>query len=170
MGIQTTYGFTHQTRQKGFPTYLTTQNKYTGYASVAVGFGLGLVSGGNSTDGRLRLALPATVNDVFLGVSVLVHKQVYGKPDALSVLESTLETRYEIGEPITYMRKGTITVFSEQAVNPTLPVFLRAVANGGLTVGNFRVDVDTNRGIPLPRARWVETTTAAGLALLELDY
>ena len=34
----------------------------------------------------------------------------------------------------------------------------------------FRVDVDTNRGIPVARARWVETTSAAGLALLELDY
>jgi hypothetical protein len=170
MPIQTTYGFSYPTRQKGFATNLISDNDYTGYASVDIGFGLGVCSSGTSSDTRLGLKLPSAAADTFLGVTVLVHKQPYGTPADLNVLNDTQTSYYRAAEAIKYKRKGQICVYAESAVNPTLPVFLRFAVNGALTVGNFRTDADGTNAFALTRARWVETTTAAGLAIIELDY
>jgi hypothetical protein len=170
MPLQTTVPFMYEKYIKGNPAYFTTQHKYTGFAATEVDFGIGIALNGASSDTRMNLKVPSALTDTFMGVTVFIHKQRFGRPDDMTVINSTFVLKYDIKEEITYLRKGTIPIYSETAVDPTQPVFWRVLANGALPAGNFRNDADTARAVQLTKARWVETTTAAGLALLELDY
>jgi hypothetical protein len=156
MPLQTTVEWNYQRHLKGVPTYFLTQHKYTGYSTSDIDFGIGVALDGNSPDTRQRLKTPSALADTFMGISMFVHKQ--------SVL------KYDAKEEITYLRKCTIPVYSETGVDPSLPVHWCVITAGALVAGNFRAVADAARAVVLPQARWVETTTAAGLALLELDY
>jgi hypothetical protein len=170
MPLQTTVEWNYQRYLKGVPTYFLTQHKYTGYSTSDIDFGIGVALDGNSPDTRQRLKTPSALADTFMGISMFVHKQSFGKPDEMTVINSSRVLKYDAKEEITYLRKCTIPVYSETAVDPSLPVHWCVITAGALVAGNFRAVADAARAVVLPKARWVETTTAAGLALLELDY
>jgi len=126
-------------------------------AAVDVNFGLGLVA--TAVEGVV--ALPAAVGNKFLGIAIQSLKDIP---------RSTGIALYEIDEEFPMMKKGRIWVHSEQAVNPTLAVFLRHTTSTTEVPGDFRVDIDTDKGIDVSAvASWVSTTAAAGLALLEIN-
>ena len=132
----------------------------TGVASGAITFGKAVVKVVGDDDGVI---LPSATGQQFLGVSVMhqVAEQALG----------TGVVQYEDKEPINVMRKGKIFVFVEEAVDPdTDSVFFRHTAGGGGSViGRFRTDADTASADAVPNARFVETTTGAGLTVIEIN-
>lgn len=106
------------------------------------------------------IALQAATGFTFAGVTVNKNK---AKPNSTGIAV------YDIGEAISILRSGRIWVNAEEAINPTLAVFLRHTANGGLVPGDFRTDLDGANADAVPNARWVSTTAAAGLAILEIN-
>jgi len=128
-----------------------------GNAAVDINFGYGLAV--TAVEGVV--ALPAAAGFIFAGVAVQSLKDIP---------RSTGVALYEADEEFPILRKGRIWVYSEQAVNPTLAVFLRHTVNATLVPGDFRVDIDTANAQDISAfAKWRSTTTAAGLAILEVN-
>lgn len=131
-------------------------------ADVDVNFGLGLVL--TAVEGKV--ALPSASGQPFAGVAVQRHK---------AVLNATGTALYEIGDDISVLRRGRIWVNAEQAVDPTQPVYIKfSTADGaGGQVGDFRIDSQVLATLAhasqITNARWVSTTVAAGLAILEIN-
>jgi hypothetical protein len=129
---------------------------FTGVSAVDINFGLGLQI---ETTGLL--AIPSAVGDEVAGIAVQVQKNI---PRATGI------ALYEADEAITMLKKGRIWVYSEQAVNPVLDVFLRHTTTTTEEPGDFRVDIDTDKAIDISAfAKWVSVTTAAGLAQLDIN-
>lgn len=122
---------------------------------IQMGIGLQVETSGLVT-------LPSAAGDQFHGISIMKHK---APPNASGV------SQYEIGQAIPVLRKGRIWVTAESAVNPTLPVFLRHTAGAPDVPGDFRIDLDTDEAFDVSAyCSWVSTTTAAGLAILEVNF
>lgn len=128
-------------------------------AGEAIPFGRGLVV---TADGIVTL--PDSASDVFAGIAV--HKQ-----KAITNGETT--TQYADDEEVLVLRRGRIWVVAEEAVNPTDEVWLRTGDTyQGHLPGNFRTDDDGSSEPICKRitnAKWVNVTTEAGLALLEIN-
>lgn len=68
------------------------------------------------------------------------------------------------------LQKGRVYVYSEEAINPSLPVRVRAVATGIQIPGSFRTTADGVTCVNISSyAKWKSTTTGAGPAILEID-
>jgi hypothetical protein len=73
------------------------------------------------------------------------------------------------GDMAPIIRSGYIWVDTEGAVTEEGAVFVRHTANGGLTeLGKARADADTANASAVPNARFMTSTTGAGLAIVEL--
>ncbi len=126
-----------------------------GVSDVAVAFGLGLEK---SSTGLVRI--PAATGFLFGGIAIMKHK---------AQDNAATNAQYDAEQAIPVIRKGRIYVNAEQAVNPTLPVFLRHTVNGGSIPGDFRIDADTANADDISAfAQWVSVTTSPGIAILEV--
>lgn len=76
---------------------------------------------------------------------------------------------YPIGYNFSVLRKGRVWVWAEEAVTPADQVFVRHTAAGNNKPGNFRQDADTANAALLKGARFMSTTTGAGLVLVEIN-
>lgn len=105
--------------------------------------------------------------DVGLGVAMgPVDRQVLG----VALYDSAREPgTYADEEQVNVMRKGRIFVNAEDAVSKGDPVYVRFVAGVGETRGRVRAAPDSTDCALLRGARFVTTTTAEGLAVIELD-
>jgi len=73
------------------------------------------------------------------------------------------------GTVVNLVRQGRVSVLSEDAVTEGGPVYVRMTAGDGESVGAFRGTPDSTNCALLQGARWASTTSAAGLAVLELN-
>lgn len=110
-----------------------------------------------------QIQLPDGTDNTFHGVSTLTQ-----------VKEQALTTglvEYEDKSPVNVLRKGKIHVFAEEAIDPdTDSPFFRHTASGGNTeIGRFRTDTDTATAVAVPNARFVTSTTGAGLVVIEIN-
>lgn len=173
MSIQTTYPFSYTSGLPGLPYDLTRYQDVTADAAVAIAFGLGLVLDSSRTpqNNRQAVKLPSASTDIFAGVAVLSRKQVTtGAVAGLGDLTTTEDAQYDTGDPIRLRTQGRIYVYSEQAVSPTDPVYLRyAAGSAGTAIGYFRKDGDSSKALQITNARWVGTITAAGIVVLEIN-
>jgi hypothetical protein len=79
-------------------------------------------------------------------------------------------TGYETGDQVTYLRKGRVYVTVESDVVAGAAAYVRfTVEAPDLQLGAFRADVDTDKAVALPGAVFRTTTSAGGLAILELN-
>lgn len=126
-------------------------------SAEVINFGIGIA---RLSTGLVKV--PSSTGDTFDGVSVQKNKST---PNATGI------ALYDIGEAISSMHKGRLWVYSETAVDPTLPVLLRCTANTGptRTPGNFMSVDDSGKTITVANAKWASVTTAAGLAILEIN-
>jgi hypothetical protein len=76
---------------------------------------------------------------------------------------------YSAGEVASLVRQGRVWVSSEDAVSEGGPVYVRMTATGDESVGALRGTPDSTDCALLRGARWASTTSAAGLALVELN-
>ena len=141
---------------KGMLADIALSDKVGRNSLVAIAFGLGLVQ----TAVAGQAALPSATGFTFEGISVQTNKPTSN---------ATGEAQYEIGEEITVLRKGRIWVYVETAVAVNDDVFLRHTVNGALLAGDFRTDADTARADQITNARFITATTAAGLAMVEIN-
>lgn len=173
MSIQTSYPFGFTAGLLGQPYDLTPYQDVTADAATAIGFGLGLVLDSSRTpqNNRASVKLPSASGDLFAGVAVLSRKQVTtGTPAGFGDLTTTEDAQYESGDPIRLRTRGRLYVWSEQAVSPADPVYLRyTVGAGGTAVGYFRKDADTSKALLIANARFVGTIAAAGIVVLEIN-
>ena len=170
MPIQTTYPFTHDLVLKGMKAQGGACESITAYSDEVIEFGFGVVYDGEANlEQRPQVKIPDATGQTFLGIAAHTHKQSNSGDDGLGVLVSTGTTRYEIGDDIKVWTKGRYMVFAEQAVNPTLDVYLRHTTNTTESPGDFRVDADTARADQITNAKWVSVTSAAGNAILEIN-
>lgn len=171
MPIQTSYPYGYGVALQGMAYDMTNKDDITAWSTDPIEFGLGVIyDGATDPNERWKIALPSVTGQVFAGVTKYSHKQVSGVEAKMTDLTTVQGARYEAGDDITVRRRGRIYVFSEQAVNPGLPVYLRFAVNGaGTAAGQFRVDADTARADQITQARWVSVTTGSGLAILEIN-
>ena len=67
------------------------------------------------------------------------------------------------------MKRGRCIVYTEQAVAPSDPVFIRFTASGNNVVGNFRKDLDTDKAVAADeKIHFVGVTTGAGLVEVDI--
>lgn len=125
-------------------------------ANVDIFFGAGVEV---LADGKVDI--PSTVNDIFAGVAIQVQKDI---PRATGI------ALHEADDAVPVLRKGRVWVYAEEAVDPTDPVFLRHTTATTELPGDFRTDIDTDKAIDVSAScSWVNATTAAGLALLDIN-
>ena len=129
-------------------------------ASAAVGFGIAV---------RRDVTNPEDQFDIFNAtgqdcVGILVHTQAQENPalaDPLGVDQL---------EVASVLRRGRIWVRVEEAVSVGDPVFFRHTAGaGGSEIGAFRNDADTASCDQLTGAAWLQGSSGAGVALLEIN-
>lgn len=133
-------------------------------AGISAGRGLTYVSGSDT-----KTDLPAASTDItdvtkFQGVSVYAPSITGAWP-----LPSTTGI-YQQGQLVNILRRGRIWVYAEEAVAITDTVYCRYSSNGGNTIlGRFGNTSDSSHAAAVPTARFVTSTTAAGLVLLEIN-
>lgn len=104
--------------------------------------------------------------DIVLGVTVYDASL----PPAGSLNGSSYAGAYVAGMETRILRKGRIWVYAEQDVTPASDVYARYATSGGnTTLGKFRKDGDSSTALQITAARWLTTTTAGNLALLEVN-
>ena len=129
----------------------------SGVSAAIIQFGVGL-----SISAAGLVLVPAATGFQFAGVSIMKQK---------AQDNTSAKSQYEIGQAVPYLRKGRIYVNAEVAVNPTLAVFMRHTANTGPNPGDFLVTADTATADDISAfAKWVSVTSAAGLAILEINF
>ncbi len=128
----------------------------TNSAGASVGFGLGVRQDPSLDDSFTNFS---GTPQVFLGVLRWQQQRLDIDNDVIVDEETGL-----------VLTKGHIYVVTEEAVTPTDNVFYRHTAGGGGSViGAFRTDGDSSTADQLTNARWMETTSAAGIAVLSLN-
>ncbi|MBW4460445.1 MAG: hypothetical protein KME47_09420 [Nodosilinea sp. WJT8-NPBG4] len=175
MPIQTTYGFTHAVGEEGLSYGVGPKEIITCYSETIVYPGRAVAfttSYAEDASGRPRVIHPTAITGFTLAgiVEKVRNEELQGVVDGLGVVNSTQDMYYLPGTPIPVMIKGSLYVYAEVAVNPTSPVFTRAVVSGGNTViGRFRNNADTTGAFAVPGARFTEAVTAAGLVPLRIN-
>lgn len=132
-------------------------NIISGVSAELIKFGWGL-----QVETTGLVAVPSAAGDQFHGIAIQKHK---------AQQNSVGQAQYEIQEAIPVLRGGRIWVYSEQAVNPTLAVFLRHTTTTTEIPGDFRVDLDTDKAFDISAyAKWISVTAIAGLAIVEINF
>lgn len=78
-------------------------------------------------------------------------------------------TGYAITQTVSIKRKGRIWVLAENQVNKGDDVFVRLTAAGAEVRGHMRSDSDAGDAIPVKGLTFFTSTTAAGLAVVEVN-
>ena len=178
MPIQTTYPFAHTIGEEGLAfgvgpkEIITCYSESIVYPGRAVAF---TTTYAEDPSGRPRVIHPTAVEGFTLAgiVEKVRNEELQGPLDFLDVVNTTQEMYYPAGTPIPVMIKGTMYVYAEGAVNPTSPVFTRAVSKASNTIlGRFRLDADgsdPDTAFAFPGARFTEAIGAAGLVPLRVN-
>lgn len=115
-----------------------------------------------ATGGKLKL--PTSGAEVIAGMGISIYRS-----SKTPVSGSDLE--FAAGDLVEYVEGGDIDVIVEEAVTPTSAVFARHTANGAgkLQLGAFRTDADSGNATLVSGARFISSTSAAGVATLRIN-
>lgn len=162
MALQTSFSYGLGLLPKGSQATCENNNSWTGYTTVDLSFGVAVVTVAGITGQQPRVSVPTAAVTRIDGIAGRVMQEG-------DLLVSTPDG-YKAGQLVRVYNEGVIVVYSETAVNPTLPVFVRVGANGALTqLGDFRATADGAFASDVSAGmRWRSTTTGAGLALLSI--
>lgn len=108
-----------------------------------------------------QIANLSGTGDDFLGVTIHEHTEIDSAGEAAEIEAD--------GGKASILRKGRIWVVVEEAIALTNDVYFRHTAAGAEVLGAFRTDADTADADQLTNARWLTTTSGAGVALLEIN-
>jgi hypothetical protein len=131
--------------------------------NVAAAHGFGKFACLGAGPGLIALpAAAADITDLKKAIGVVLAKQD---------MESSAsgDPQYPVKSAVPVMKKGRVWVNTESAVTAgSSDVHVRYVAGSG-SVGAFRGAAVASETAILPDAKWLSTTTGAGLALLEIN-
>lgn len=144
----------------GGNTTLTTTNYYAQVTSI-------LVPQQSGTSATYTAGIPAGMTTTITGRQIL-GVSMY---DAAKEPASTASAGYEYAtkKTIPVLRKGQIYVKTENACTPEDQVFVRVIAAGAEETGSFRSDSDSSDCVKLTGARFLMSSSTAGINVLELD-
>lgn len=133
---------------------------------------LGIIDTANSAAGYAELSakLPSAVTD--FTTNVLKQLGVCLADQARAQDPSVAAAVYPIGSAVPFLRKGRVVVQAETAVTAGTKVYGRfATGDNGTQPGAFGGILDTSvvGNALLANAVWVDTTSAAGFAVLEIN-
>lgn len=128
------------------------ENVITRVTDGAIGFGK---AARDTSDGKASVFNSAS--GIFSGVALYA-------PQAGGVDSQ----QYEDAEESSILRAGVVTVYSDEAVDPTSDVRAIHTASGSLNPGDFRKTAIATATSKIVGARWAEKTTAAGYVKLEI--
>lgn len=162
MALQTTFNYGLGMLPKGSMATCENNNSWTGYTTVDLPFGVAIVTVPGITGQQPRVSVPTAAITRIDGVV----GRAYQEGDLLV----TTPDGYKAGQLVRIYNEGVVVVYSETAVNPSLPIFTRIAANGTLTqLGDFRATADgTTTTDVSTNLRWRSTTTGPGFALLSM--
>ncbi|MBQ45556.1 MAG: hypothetical protein CMK37_07850 [Porticoccaceae bacterium] len=126
--------------------------------------GLGVVNGSGSVGNSVKTIAAAT--DTVVGVVALTYVDE-------SASDSNSRPGVKDDQAVNVLSKGVVAVFCVEAVDLTSEVRVYHDADTGTTsgsfAGRFAATAAANKTAVLSGARWVSKTSAAGIALLELN-
>jgi hypothetical protein len=78
---------------------------------------------------------------------------------------------YAAGEPLPLVKRGRVTVRTEDSCVEGASVFVRFTSDGGSNtdLGTFRSDADSGKAVALPGAVWRTTRNTAGAAEIDIN-
>lgn len=83
---------------------------------------------------------------------------------------ASIDNAYPANSACAVMRKGRAWVKVEKAVTVDDDVYVRYTASGGNTqLGAFRDDADTSKALQITNARFITSTSGAGIAIVEIN-
>ncbi len=164
MPLQTSFPYGLGILPKGSLATCEINNSYTGYTGVALPFGVAVVTAVGINGQQPRVLTPSAAITRIDGIA----GRLFANEGDAAILTPD---GYIANTLVRVYNKGVIVVYSETAVNPTLPVFVRIAANGALVqLGDFRATADGAFASDVSLGlRWRSTTTAAGLAELSIN-
>lgn len=125
-------------------------------------FGRALCKGTGDKD----LILPVDATSVLMGIAVAT--EVFEKRLGLSI-NSDNDMGYPLLWSVSYLIRGVIGVKLAQNVTPASPVWFIHAPQTGQRKGQFRADVDTNRAIQIPNARFLRSGIAGSVVPLSIN-
>ena len=164
---QTTYGINIAPAKAGQQYDIGPNDIISVNHQLACAVGVLLVR--DSANGDFFGKVPGAATDVTNGGSVL----------GIILADQTLEQPYPQGNavpmsPAKYtspvIRSGRVWVNVEGAVTAGNQPYARYAVGTGSVLGAFRADADTSSAALVPNARFVTSTTGAGLAVVEVDF
>lgn len=132
-------------------------------ATEEIIFGVGVV---RESEGAIKL--PDLGADFLEGISVRSHSQANPNQEPDAFLNATGTPSYKEGDDAAVLRLGDVWVRVEEAVTPDDAVFMRFTAGVGEQKGAFRTDTDGGDAVAVTKARFLSSTTGAGIAKLRL--
>lgn len=133
--------------------------------SAAIAAGLFVVRG---TDLDREAVVPAATTDITGGKALgfALWKGMHINP---STITNTDRGSYQPDETMPVVKRGYIWVRCETVFVAGTKVFVRFTVNGDNVPGGVRNDADTDKAVALPDARFENSGSAAGLALIRFN-
>lgn len=125
-------------------------------------FGRALCKGTGDKD----LILPVDANSSLMGIAVA--SDTFEKRANFS-LNSDNDMGFPLLWTVAYLVRGVIGVKLAQNVTPASPVWFIHTPNTGQRKGQFRADIDTNRAIQIPNARYLRSGVAGSVVPLSIN-
>lgn len=142
---------------------------YTGINadSVVVPFGrLACLAASGGDGDRLPVILPADANSKPLGI--LVRATNFETRPGYS-LDAAGDLGYPLNYEVSYMVRGVIGVYVDEAVEVTDNVFWIHTAYTGAKKGQFRTDANTDKAVQLTGAKWRRAGAAGSVVPLAIN-
>lgn len=186
IGVQSSYPFTSVASHEGMLGNLTSYDTFTGINQTSAALPFGALVQVDTTasrdDNAVTLATGTTGNMGILIDSFTFEGVASGNASYLSTSTGIPGTNlYSDGRPgypnrksCNVLRRGQIWVYTTEAVGLTDAVRFWKVDNSGSVAGSFigrfaKTSVTSKSVLITNGARWLTKTSAAGLALLEIE-
>lgn len=124
-------------------------------------FGRALCKGTGDKD----LILPVDATSVLVGIAMATD--TFEK--RFNSLSADGDMGYPLQNVVSYLIRGVIGVKLVQAVTPASQVWFVHTPNTGQRKGQFRADIDTNRAIQIPNARYLKSGVAGSVVPLSIN-
>ena len=162
-GVQQTYALEHTALLEGQLSDIRNNTVVTriNETAVVLPFGNGLVYDSTGTDGLGAKTISAT-GDTFLGVNVLTYVDE-------TALDGDSRPGVKVDQALNVVSEGAVAVYVTGAVTPASPVRVLYSASGTGKAGQFSHAFASGKTVRLSNARFLSSTTGAGIAVLELN-
>lgn len=172
-GVQGTYPMTLNAGHEGMIADLQSYVARTGYNESGAVIAYGSVVTLNTSGTELSVKKIGGASETIMGIATDAHvfENSAGSIYTLASEDANGLIGYPATQPVNVLSKGVIWVYVNEAV-PELnsAVRIRHTTASSKYAGRFDVSADNGKTLLVTAgARWLSTTSGAGLALLEID-